>query len=110
MNVFKLVILFILLFKASERGHDKVVSLLINHPQCDLNEKDEDGRTALHFGEYSNIFKLIILFILLFKASGNGHDKVVSILINHPTFNSINERDQHVTTALHCGEYLNIFI
>ena len=46
--------------------HDKVVHLLMNHPQCNINEKDKDDQTALHKGEYLNIFKLIILFILLF--------------------------------------------
>ena len=66
LNIFKFIILFILLFKASKEGHDKVVHLLINHPQCHINEKEEDGKTALHYGEYLNIFKLIILFILLF--------------------------------------------
>ena len=59
---------------------------------------------------YTNIFKLIILFILLFKASRSGHHKVVSLLINHPSFNSINEKEGYSLTALHYGEYLNIFI
>ena len=43
-----------------------MVHLLINHPQCNINEKDKDDQTALHKGEFSNIFKLIILLILLF--------------------------------------------
>ena len=64
------------------------MSLLINHHTCDIKEKDGKwGRTAIHFGEYSNIFKLIILFILLFLASVNRHDKLVSLLINHVTCN-----------------------
>ena len=37
-----------------------MVRLLINNPQCKLNDKDELGRTALHWGEYLNLFKLII--------------------------------------------------
>ena len=37
-----------------------MVNLLINHPKCNLNEKDKDGRTALHFGEYFNIFRSTI--------------------------------------------------
>ena len=88
-----------------------MVHLLINHPTFNsINEKnDYDGQTALHYGEYLNIFKLIILFILLFKASRRAHDKVVELLINHPTFNSINEKDKNSRTALHEGEYLNIF-
>ena len=49
------------------------------------------------------------MIILLLKASINGHDKVVHQLINHPTFNSINEKDKYDKTALHKGEYLNIF-
>ena len=73
-----------------------------------INDKDKDVKTALDLGEYLNIFKLIILFILLFKASINGHDKVVSVLIKHPQCN-INEKDKNGQTALHLGEYLNIF-
>ena len=34
---------------------------------------------------------------------------MVELLINHPTFNSINEKDEDGATALHLGEYLNIF-
>ena len=87
-----------------------MVLLLINHPTFNsINEKDKYGATALQKGEYLNIFKLIILFILLLKAWRNGHDKVVELLINHPTFNSINEKDKDGATALHKGEYLNIF-
>jgi len=87
-----------------------VVSVLINHPTFNsINEKDKEGRTALQWGEYLKIFKLITLFILLFKASEEGHYKVVHLLINHPTFNSINEKDKEGRTALQWGEYLNIF-
>jgi len=87
-----------------------VVSVLINHPTFNsINVKDKYERTALHYGEYLNIFKLITLFILLFKASTEGYDNVVHLLINHPTFNSINERDKDGRTAIHNGEYLNIF-
>ena len=77
-------------------GHDKVVHLLINHPQCNINEKDGFGRTALprfdrtalHDGEYLNI--------------------LVSVLINHHQCN-LNETDKYGGTALHWDEYLNIF-
>ena len=86
-----------------------MIHLLINHPQCNINEKDKGGKTALHDGEYLNIFKLIILFILLFKAIIYGHDKVVTLLLNHQSFNSINEKDTYGQTALHYREYLNIF-
>jgi hypothetical protein len=44
-----------LLFKASENGHLEVVSLLINNERCNINEKYNDGYTALHYGEYLNI-------------------------------------------------------
>jgi ankyrin repeat protein len=44
-----------LLFKASESGHLEVVRLLINNERCNINEKDNDGRTALQWGEYLNI-------------------------------------------------------
>ena len=89
-----------------------MVHLLINHPTFNsINEKDKDyERTALHYGEFSTIFKLITLSILLFKASSGGYEKVVHLLINHPTFNSLNEKDKYFErTALHYGEYLNIF-
>jgi hypothetical protein len=78
---------------------------LIKHPKFNINEKEIYERTALHFGEYLNIFELIILFILLFKASEKGHYKVVNLLINHPKFNSINEKDSIQRTALYEGEY-----
>ena len=74
-----------------------------------MNKKDVHDQTALHKGEYLNIFKWIILFILLFKALEEGHHKVVELLIKHPTFYSINEKDQNGKTALHEGVYLNIF-
>ena len=46
-----------------------MVNLLINHPTFNsINEKKKDEETALHYGKYLNGFKLIILFILLFKA------------------------------------------
>ena len=57
-----------------------MVHLLINHPQCNINEKDKDGSTALQWGEYLNIFKLIILFILFFKASESGHQRIVDLI------------------------------
>ena len=60
LNAFKSTILFILLFKASEKGYDQVVSLLFKHPKCNLNEENEYGQTALHLGEYLNKFKLIL--------------------------------------------------
>ena len=95
------------LLKASWNGHDQVVSLLINHRSfiC-INEKESNGQTALHLGKYLNVFILTIWFVLLFKASIRGHDKVVSLLINHPKC-SIKEKDINSETALHYGEYLN---
>ena len=63
-KLMKSIILFILLFKALEEGRNQVVSLLIKHPKCNLNEENGWGQTALHLGEYLNIFKLVILFII----------------------------------------------
>ena len=57
-----------------------MVSVLINHPKCNINEKDGLGSTALHWGEYLNIFKLIVLFILSFKASESGHQRIVDLI------------------------------
>ena len=37
-----------------------------------------------------------------------GFDQVVSLLIDHDTFNLINEKDGLGQTALHWGEYLNL--
>ncbi len=53
-NYFVLNFIF-LLFKASERGHLEVVRLLINNERCNINEKDNGGRSALQLGEYLNI-------------------------------------------------------
>ena len=57
-----------------------------------------------------NRFKLIVLFILLLKASKGGHDHVVCLLISHPQFNSLNEIDENGETALHPGEYLFFYL
>ena len=82
---------------------------MINHPRCNLNQKNSSGETALHHGEYLNIFKLNnFKFIILFKASFSGHDKVVRLLINHPRCN-LNEKDEFYQNALHLGEYLEKF-
>ena len=40
--------------------------MLTNHPKCNLNEKDVDGHTSLHLGEYLNIFELIIYLFIYF--------------------------------------------
>ena len=42
-------------YGALEAGHLEVIRLLINNERCNINEKDEDGQTALHKGEYLNI-------------------------------------------------------
>ena len=69
------------MLKASSQGHYQVVSLLINHSRFNsINEKDILGRTALHEGEYSNLFKLIILLILLFKALEKSHSQIVNLI------------------------------
>jgi hypothetical protein len=36
-------------------GHLEVVRLLINNERCNINEKDNDGYTALRLSEYLNI-------------------------------------------------------
>ena len=90
-------------------GRDQVITLLINHQSFNsINEKDKYGQTALHYCEYLIILKLIILFILLFKASQGGHDQGVYLLINHPKCN-LNDKNIVGHTALHLGEFLNIF-
>jgi ankyrin repeat protein len=43
---------YYLLFKAIWRNHLEIVRLLINNERCNINEKDENGKTALHIGEY----------------------------------------------------------
>ena len=50
-----------------------------------------------------------LFFILLFKASMYVRDQVVTLLINHQSFDSINEKDEDGQASLHYGEYLNIF-
>ena len=52
---------------------------------------------------------MIFLFTFIAAFTNCWHDKVVELLINHPTFNSINEKDKNDQTALHKVEYLNIF-
>ena len=44
-----------LLSKASAEGHLEIVGLLINNERCNINEKDKNCFTALHYGEYLNI-------------------------------------------------------
>ena len=88
----------------------KVLVVAVDIPCFVINSNNEIAkydRIILDEGEYLNIFKLIILFILLVTASFNAHYKVVHLLINHPKCN-INEKDKDDQTALHYGEYLNI--
>ena len=43
-----------------------MVRLLINHPKFDsINEKSEDGKTALHLGKYLNVFKSIVFYFII---------------------------------------------
>ncbi len=43
---------YYLLFKASWEVHLEVVRLLIKNERCNINEKNENGKTALYIGEY----------------------------------------------------------
>ncbi len=43
---------YYLLFKASGQENLEVVRLLIKNERCNINEKNENGKTALSFGEY----------------------------------------------------------
>jgi len=85
------------LILASEKGHIKVVELLIAHG-AEIDHLDNDGKSPLFYAAGNGHIKVVELLINhgakvdqldndgtspLFYAAGNGHIKVVELLIGH---------------------------
>ncbi len=85
------------LHSAASTGDDEALAVLLAAPECDVNEKDEEGRTALHFacgyGEIACAEKLLAAKAnadaldknsntALHYAAGYGRRDVVQLLID----------------------------
>jgi ankyrin repeat protein len=95
---------------ASEwKEHEEIVTLLINK-EAKINEKDNDGRTVLHYGILLiEIFKKMLLIdcfnkLFVFIASRDGREVIVKLLLNKNA--SVNEKASDGCTALHWGMIL----
>ena len=63
-------------------GHNSIVKLLLDQPAVKVNEKDDDGWTALHFAAWSN------------------NPEGARMLLLHPGFNSADSTNNDGETAL----------
>ena len=67
---------------AAERGHERIVKLLLRHPKIEINAKNQLGWTALS------------------KATFSGHRNIIRQLISHSDL-EVSLVDQNRQTALH---------
>lgn len=72
------------LFIASQEGHEKVVKLLLDNSNVDVNKATEDGATPL------------------FIACCNGHEKVAKLLLEHPNI-EVDKARHNGCTPLHAA-------
>jgi hypothetical protein len=107
-----------LLMLACENGHVGVVKMLVQHTGGDgLEERDTDGRTALHYAAGGGHGE-VVAFLLgkgaqastrdnrhvtaLMEACDNGHLDVVRMLVQHTGGEGLDDRDEiDGWTALH---------
>ena len=86
-----------------KKGHEKIAELLINNENCNINEKDEIGMTALHWGYISCLLAFFqIVFKIIFLAIYNYAERIAELLLKNEVCN-INEKNSHGDTALHLG-------
>ena len=88
------------LYEASRKGHSDLTSLLLAHPNINVNQEDEVGNTPLHMAASNGHTKVVesllkdssievnrqdfLLRSPLHKAASNGHVGVVKELLKHP--------------------------
>ena len=70
------------LMVAARRGHNSVMALLMQQPELEVDLKDSQGQTALHY-----------------SCSG-GNTVGLALLLAHPGLSSLNARDHKMETAL----------
>lgn len=91
---------------ASQSGLEEVVSILVQH-RADINARERDGRTALHFAKTANIARYLLErgadieatdrlgYTALHIASESGFNDVVSVLIERGA--DVNKRSDSVS-------------
>jgi ankyrin repeat protein len=59
---------------ALEKGHVKLIKLLLNHPRVDPSADNNYGMNFID----------LVIFLAIRLASENGHIEAVKLLLNHP--------------------------
>ncbi|CAK1356546.1 uncharacterized protein RHO25_012312 [Cercospora beticola] len=106
------------LYRASLRGLDKVVQLLLDTGEVDVNAATKDGRTPFYWAARFGHDKVVQLLIETGKVDVNaadknaetsfylaiywGHDKVVRLLLETGNVN-VNAANNNGETPLHCA-------
>ena len=82
------------LIYASEYGHSEVVELLLQHPQIDVNKRNDYGWTALHRASVTGNSEVVDW------TANRGHLEVVELLLHHPQID-VNIENNDGFTALY---------
>ncbi|AZL14968.1 ankyrin repeat domain-containing protein [Rickettsiales endosymbiont of Stachyamoeba lipophora] len=108
------------LHSAAEHGHTETVRVLVQELKADVNAKDEDGRTALHYaatvvGQTETVYVLVQELGADIKATDNngktalhytvygntnGHTETVRVLVQELKAD-VNAKDKDGRSALH---------
>ena len=75
---------------------DVVTQILLSDDRCNINQADDDGRTAL------------MTAAILVTSEADAHARCTNMLLDHPRID-VNARDKYLRTALHyaCSEDTN---
>jgi len=101
---------------------EKVVELLLKHPQIDVNVQTLSGSTALMYATYWGKEKCVELLLnhpgidvnlqnergytALMLAADNGYEKCVELLLNHPGINKIIKDKRSKTAWYYASPYI----